>query len=150
MVNGHLQVSIYVDQPWSMLIDLDHMLHENNRLLDVSINHRLTLINLLINPRLTWNAGSEGVLKKIRDQKWAPPSRDLLFEAGGYFYIFQQVSVYLEMFIMMGDFNCRGAVLHGIMYSEGWTREIQISACLEETCLWVYALAVGMSGDCVQ
>ncbi len=78
-----------------------------------------------------------------------PPSRDPLFEAGGYFHIFQQVSVYLEMFMMMGDSNCLGAGLHGIMHSESSMWEIQISACLEETCLWVYALAGGMSGDCV-
>ncbi len=51
MVNRRLEVSIYIDQSWSMLIDLDHMMHENNRLfnenwhLEVSINHWLTSIN---------------------------------------------------------------------------------------------------------
>ncbi len=40
MVNRHLQVWIYVDQPWSMLINFDHMIKYKEAEVELGTNAR--------------------------------------------------------------------------------------------------------------
>ena len=55
MIDRNLEVSIYIDQSWLILINLDHMMHEN------TLRCRLTIDQLqlpLIDPWLSWNVYS--------------------------------------------------------------------------------------------